>query len=196
MNIRLDDPALAQLFASARSYRVWQQQAVPDALLTELYALTKMGPTSGNCCPARLVFVKTAEAKARLKPLLAAGNVDKTMSAPVTCIVGYDMEFYEQLPVLAPHADGRAGFVGKPDLIESTAFRNGSLQGAYVILAARALGLDCGPMSGFDNKKVDAEFFAGTSVKSNFLINLGIGDPAKLHPRQPRLEFGEACSIV
>jgi 3-hydroxypropanoate dehydrogenase len=155
----------------------------------------KWGPTSSNCCPARIVFVKSADAKARLEPALDTGNVRQTMAAPATAIIGYDLEFYEKLPLLAPHADVRSAFVGKDELIRSTAFRNGSLQGAYLIIAARALGLDCGPMSGFDNARVDAEFFPGGTIKSNFLCNLGYGDPSKLHPRAPRLAFDDACRI-
>lgn len=191
----LDDAALDQLFRTARTYRAWRDQPVTDQTLHAIYQLMKWGPTSSNCCPGRIVFVRTAAAKARLQPALDAGNVTQTMAAPATAIVAYDLEFYEKLPLLAPHADVRSAFVGKPELIRSTAFRNGSLQGAYLILAARALGLDCGPMSGFDNDRVDAEFFPGGTIKSNFLCNLGYGDPAKLHPRAPRLDFDTACRI-
>ncbi|HEY2864211.1 MAG TPA: malonic semialdehyde reductase [Casimicrobiaceae bacterium] len=191
----LDDAALDQLFRTARTYRAWRDQPVTDETLRAIYQLMKWGPTSSNCCPGRLVFVKTAAAKARLQPALDAGNVRQTMAAPATAIIGYDLEFYEKLPLLAPHADVRSAFVGKPELIRSTAFRNGSLQGAYLILAARALGLDCGPMSGFDNDRVDAEFFPDGTIKSNFLCNLGYGDPARLHPRAPRLDFETACRI-
>ena len=191
----LEAAALDQLFRTARTYRAWRDQAVSDETLHAIYELMKWGPTSSNCCPARIVFVKTPEAKARLEPALDAGNVRQTMAAPATAIIGYDLEFYEKLPLLAPHADVRSGFVGKPELIRSTAFRNGSLQGGYLIVAARALGLDCGPMSGFDNAKVDAEFFPGGTIKSNFLCNLGYGDPAKLRPRAPRLAFDSACRI-
>ena len=191
----LDDAALDQLFRTARTFRAWRDQPVTDQTLHAIYQLMKWGPTSSNCCPGRIVFVKTAAAKARLRPALDAGNVTQTMAAPATAIVAYDLEFYEKLPLLAPHADVRSAFVGKPELIRSTAFRNGSLQGAYLILAARALGLDCGPMSGFDNDRVDAEFFPGGTIKSNFLCNLGYGDPAKLHPRAPRLDFDTACRI-
>ena len=191
----LDDTALDQLFRTARTYRAWRDQAVSDETLHAIYELMKWGPTSSNCCPARIVFVKTPEAKARLEPALDAGNVRQTMAAPATAIIGYDLEFYEKLPLLAPHRDLRSEFVGKPELIRSTAFRNGSLQGGYLIIAARALGLDCGPMSGFDNAKVDAEFFPGGTIKSNFLCNLGYGDPAKLRPRAPRLAFDSACRI-
>jgi 3-hydroxypropanoate dehydrogenase len=193
--MRLDDVALDQLFRAARTYRAWRDRAIDDETLQALYELMKWGPTSSNCCPARIVFVKSPEAKARLKPALDAGNVKQTMAAPVTAIIAYDLEFYEKLPLLAPHADVRSEFVGMPELIRSTAFRNGSLEGAYLIVAARALGLDCGPMSGFDNARLDAEFFPGGTVKSNFLCNLGYGDPSKLHPRAPRLAFNEACQI-
>jgi 3-hydroxypropanoate dehydrogenase len=170
---------------------------VADDLLRRVYDLAKLGPTSANMCPMRIVFVKTREAKERLKPALHAGNVDKTMAAPVTAVIGMDVHFYEQLPRLFPHADARAWFKDLPeDVLEYAALRNSSLQGAYFMLAARALGLDCGPMSGFDNAKVDAAFFAGTTVKSNFLCNLGHGDASKLFPRSPRLDFDEACKVV
>lgn len=191
--MRLDDAALKQLFLDARTQNAWQPTPVPDELLTELYDLTRMAPTSANCSPARFVFVRTPEGKERLKPALSAGNLAKTMQAPVTVIVGTDYAFYEKLPQLFPHADAKSWFVGNQPLIDATAFRNASLQGAYLMLAARALGLDCGPMSGYDAAKVDAEFFAGTTIKSNFLINLGYGDPAGLFPRSPRLAFDEAC---
>ena len=191
----LDDAALDVLFRTARTYRAWRDGAVGDDTLHAIYELMKLGPTSSNCCPARIVFVKSREAKARLEPALDRGNVRQTMAAPATAIIGYDLEFYEKLPLLAPHADVRSTFVGKTELIESTAFRNGSLQGAYLIIAARALGLDCGPMSGFDNARVDAEFFPGGKVRSNFLCNLGYGDPATLRPRAPRLAFDDACRI-
>ena len=191
----LDDAALDTLFRKARTYRKWRDGAIGDETLHAIYELMKWAPTSSNCCPARIVFVRSAEAKARLEPALDPGNVRQTMAAPATAIIGYDLEFYEKLPLLAPHADVRSAFVGKPELIESTAFRNGSLQGAYLIMAARSLGLDCGPMSGFDNAKVDAAFFPSGKVKSNFLCNLGYGDPATLHPRAPRLAFDDACRI-
>jgi 3-hydroxypropanoate dehydrogenase len=158
--------------------------------------LAKMAPTSANTSPLRIVFVRTPAGKERLKPALGPMNVEKTMAAPVTAIIGHDLAFYDLLPRLFPHADARAWFVGNAPLIESTAFRNGTLQGAYFILAARALGLDCGPMSGFDNAKVDAEFFAGTTVKSNFLVNLGHGDPATLFPRSPRLAADEIARFA
>ncbi len=191
----IDDKALDTLFLAARTHHGWQDRPVPDALLHRLWELARMPPTSANSMPARIVFVRSAAAKERLKPALSAGNVDKTMAAPVTAIIGYDTAFYELLPRLYPQADMRKGFVGNPAAAETAAFRNGSLQGAYLILAARALGLDCGPMSGFDNAKVDAAFFPGGTVKSNFLCNLGYGDPSKLRPRNPRLEFAEACRI-
>lgn len=191
----LDNKALDTLFRTARTHNGWQAKPVDDALLKQVYELAKWGPTSANCSPMRIVFVKSQAAKERLKPLLMPGNVDKTMSAPVTAIIGHDMKFYEHLPKLFPHADAKSWFVGKDAFIASSAFRNGSLQGAYFMLAARALGLDCGPMSGFDNDKVDAEFFKGTEVKSNFLCNLGYGDESKLFPRSPRFEFNEACKI-
>jgi 3-hydroxypropanoate dehydrogenase len=192
----LDDAALDQLFRKARTQNGWQDKKVGPEVLQQLYDLLKMGPTSANCCPARFAFVRSPEAKARLKPCLSPNNVEKTMAAPVTVIVAYDTEFYDKLPKLFPHTDARSWFVGNPPLIQSTAFRNGTLQGAYLILAARALGLDCGPMSGFDNAKVDAAFFPDGKIKSNFLVNLGHGDPGKIRPRGPRLAFDEACWIL
>lgn len=196
MTLALNDAALAQLFADARTHNVWLDKPVSDDLLHNLYEQVKWAPTSANCSPARFTFLKSAQAKARLKPALAEGNRDKTMAAPVTVIVSADFAFYEKLPELFPHTDARSWFVGNPSLIESTAKRNSVLQGGYFILAARALGLDCGPMSGFDNAAVDKEFFAGTEVKSDFLINLGYGDATKLFPRSPRLAFADACSIL
>lgn len=192
----LDDRALDLLFREARTHNGWRDKPVSEDTLRAVWDLAKMGPTSANCSPARIVFVMSPEAKAKLRPALQAGNVDKTMAAPATAIIGYDMLFYDKLPELFPHTDARAWFVGNDDLIATTAFRNGTLQGAYLILAARALGLDCGPMSGFDNAKVDAAFFAGTPIKSNFLCNLGYGDPAKLHPRNKRLTFDDACRLA
>lgn len=192
----LDATALDQLFRSARTHNAWQKKEVPDALLHELYELLKWGPTSANCSPARFVFVKSPEAKAKLKDTLAPGNVEKTMAAPVTVIVAQDMAFPDKLPELFPHADARSWFAGNDALIESTAFRNSTLQGAYLILAARALGLDTGAMSGFDAAKLDAAFFAGTTIKSNFLVNLGYGDVAGLFPRSPRLDFADAARIA
>lgn len=191
-----DDHTLDLIFRTGRTYYGWRPEPVSVDLLREVWALARLGPTSANCSPARIVFVTSDEAKAKLKPCLIPGNVDKTMSAPVTAIIGHDIEFYERLPELFPHTDARSWFVGNERLIETTAMRNGTLQGAYFLLAARALGLDCGPMSGFDNAMVDAAFFAGSTVRSNFLCNLGYGDPASLHPRGPRLDFDAACSVV
>lgn len=196
MNTVLHDAALKQLFSEARTHNGWLDKPVSDEQLRQLYELTVSGPTSANSQPARLVFVKSAEAKERLRPLLAPGNVDKTMSAPVTAIIGSDQQFYEQLPVFFPHVDAKAWFVGNDTLIHTTAFRNSSLQGAYLILAARALGLDTGAMSGFDNAGVDREFFAGTAVKSNFLVNIGYGDASKLFPRSPRPGFADFAKII
>jgi len=193
---KLPDASLDQLFRDARTRGAWRDKDVPDALLHELVDLVKLGPTSGNCSPARFVFVKSPEAKARLKPFLSEGNRAKTMKAPVCAIIGYDLDFYEHLPKLFPHTDAKSWFEGKPEKIADTAFRNSSLQGAYLILAARALGLDCGPMSGFDQAGVDQEFFAGTKVKSNFLCNLGYGDDSALRPRSPRFDFDEMARIL
>jgi 3-hydroxypropanoate dehydrogenase len=192
----LDDAALDGIFRVARTHNAWQAKPVGDALLQAVWELAKMPPTSANCSPARILFVRSPAAKAQLVPLLLEGNRAETQQAPVTAIIGYDLTFHENLPRLFPHTEARAWFAGKPELIRSTAFRNGSLQGAYFILAARALGLDCGPMSGFDNDAVDAAFFPDGKVKSNFLCNLGYGEPAALHPRNPRLAFAEACQIV
>lgn len=185
-----------QLFTQARTHSVFTNQAVPDNLLRQLYELMKWGPTSANSCPARIIFVRTPEVKARLLPCMAEGNVEKTRAAPVTAIIGMDMAFYERLPELSPHNDARSWFAGKPQAIADTAFRNSSLQGGYFILAARALGLDCGPMSGFDAAKVDAAFWQGTEVRANFICNLGYGDAGKLHARGPRLSFEQACRLV
>lgn len=192
----LSDDALDQLFRKARTHNGWQARPVEDDLLRKLIELALLGPTSANCSPARFVFVKSQEAKEKLRPALSAGNLEKTMAAPVTVIVGMDMAFYEHLPTLFPHADARSWFAGNDKLIADTAFRNATLQGGYLIMAARALGLDTGPMSGFDPAKVDEAFFAGTTVKSNFLINLGYGDPSKLFARSPRFAFDEAARIV
>jgi 3-hydroxypropanoate dehydrogenase len=193
----LSDGGLDLIFRKARTHNVWLDRPVEDALLRQVYDLARMGPTSANMCPMRIVFVRSREAKEKLKPALDPGNVDKTMKAPVTAIVGMDVHFYEQLPKLFPHADAKAWFKDLPEnVLEYIALRNGSLQGAYLMLAARALGLDCGPMSGFNNAKVDEAFFAGTTVKSNFLCNLGYGDASKLYPRSPRLTFEEACKVV
>ena len=197
MHKTVNDEGLDLLFRSVRTHTHWRDEPVDDALLRQVYDLAKMGPTSANMCPLRIVFVKSKEAKEKLKPCLDAGNVDKTMKAPVTAILGMDVHFFELMPKLFPHADAKSWFKDLPEtMLEYIALRNSSLQGAYFMLAARALGLDCGPMSGFNNQMVDATFFAGTTVKSNFLCNLGHGDPAKLYPRNPRLSFNEACTVV
>jgi 3-hydroxypropanoate dehydrogenase len=193
----VNDEGLDLLFRTARTHNGWLDKPVDDALLAQVYDLARMGPTSANMCPMRIVFVKSKAAKEKLKPALDPGNVDKTMIAPVTAIIGMDIRFYEKLPTLFPHADAKAWFKDLPEnVLEYIALRNSSLQGAYFMLAARALGLDCGPMSGFKNQIVDAAFFAGTTVKSNFLCNLGYGDATKLFPRSPRLSFQEACEVV
>lgn len=193
---RIDDRAMDQLFNDARTFNHWQDRPVEDDLLRELHRLLELPPTSANSSPGRYVFVKSVEAKARLKPALSKGNADKTMAAPVCAIIAYDLRFHDHLPRLFPHEDAKSWFEGKEQHIRTTAFRNGSLQGAYLIMAARALGLDCGPMSGFDNAKVDAEFFAGTSYRSNFLCNLGYGVREKLHERLPRFAFEDVCRIL
>ncbi|MFC7302173.1 malonic semialdehyde reductase [Cognatiluteimonas weifangensis] len=191
----LDRAVLDRLFLQARTYNAFTGE-VDDALLRRLYDLLKFGPTQSNSCPARFVFVKSAAAKAKLGPALDQGNYAKTMAAPCTVIVAYDMAFYDKLPVLIPHTDGRGWFADAPEAsLYRAALRSSSLQGAYLILAARALGLDCGPMSGFDTAKVDAAFFAGTAIRSNFLVNLGRGEASSVHPRAPRLGFDEACRI-
>ena len=207
----VDDTALDTLFREDRTFTKWQPKPVTDQTLTALYDLLKWAPTSANAAPARFAFLRSQEAKERLRPALAPANVEKTMSAPVTVIVAYDLKFYEHLPKLFPHKPGMAKlFESNAEMVETTARRNSSLQGAYLILAARALGLDCGPMSGFDSAKIDELFFAAGQpcfgcdqeffpeghVKSNFLCNLGYGDPAALHPRLPRLSFTEACSLL
>jgi 3-hydroxypropanoate dehydrogenase len=192
----ISDQAIDQLFREARTHSAWRPEPVSTGLLRKVYELARLGPTSANASPARFVFLTTPEAKARLKPALAPLNVEKTMSAPVTVIIAWDTEFHEKLPKLFPHADMRAYFVGNQPLIDETAFRNSSLQAAYFILAARALGLDCGPMSGFNAAKVNAEFFADGKWKVNLICNLGYGDHAKLFPRSPRLEFEEAASVL
>lgn len=197
MSELLSEASLEQLFRSARTYNAWLPKGVSDEQLQQLYDLAKFGPTSANSSPMRVVFVRSKAAKAKLEPFLSEGNRAKTMEAPVTAIIGVDHEFYEQLPRLFPHTDARSWFVGNQPLIDTTAFRNATLQGAYVLMAARAIGLDCGPMSGFDNAGVDAAFFAGTSIKSNFLISLGYGDASRnLFARSPRLAFDEACTIA
>src|SRR6202046_2148742 len=176
----IDAPSMDLLFRTARTHNAWQPKPVPESLLREMFDLAKMAPTSANCSPMRLVFVTTADGKARLKPALAPGNLDKTMPAPVTAIIANDTRFFEELPRLFPHADAKSWFAGNETLAAATAMRNGTLQGAYLMLAARALGLDCGPMSGFDAAKVDAEFFPDGRFKSNFLCNLGFGDSTKI----------------
>lgn len=195
-NAPIAHPALNQLFRDARTHSAWLPEPVPVELLREVFELARLAPTSANASPARFVFLTTADAKARLKPALAPGNVDKTMSAPVTAIVAWDTEFHEHLPKLFPQADMRALFAGNQALIQETAFRNSSLQAAYFILAARALGLDCGPMSGFDAGKLNAEFFPDGKWKVNLLCNLGYGDPSKLYPRNPRLSFEQAAVVL
>ncbi|UHS63708.1 malonic semialdehyde reductase [Agrobacterium vaccinii] len=192
----LDEQALSTLFTEARTHNGWTDKPVADALLRDLYDLTKMGPTSANCSPGRFVFIRSADAKEKLRPALSSGNLEKTMTAPVTVIAAIDAEFYEKLPTLFPHADAKSWFTSSPAMAEETAFRNATLQAGYLILAARALGLDTGAMSGFDKTKVDEAFFAGTTWKSNFLINLGYGDASKLFGRLPRLPFEDACQLV
>ena len=196
MGTSLDDAALDAMFRTARTQNRWFDQPVSGEQLQALYDLMRWGPTSANSFPVRIVFATSLAAKERLKPLVLAGNQQKVMTAPVTAILGYDTQFYDWLPRLFPHADARSWFLDKPEFAEATAFRNSSLQGAYFIIAARALGLDCGPMSGFDNEAVDREFFPGGRVKSNFLCALGHGDPAGLFERLPRPAFSEVCSIV
>jgi 3-hydroxypropanoate dehydrogenase len=195
MTPRLSDAALDQLFRTARTYNGFRDEPVGDDKLHALYELMKWGPTSANGCPMRVVFARSPEAKEKLRPALSPGNLDKTMKAPVTAIIGRDLDFFEHLPRLYPATDARSWFVGNEPLIEHTALVNGTLQAAYLILAARALGLDCGPMGGFNAGMVDASFFAGTRIKSVVLVNLGYGDPAKVYPRGPRFDFAEVCRI-
>lgn len=192
----LTSDSLAQLFTAARTQNGYLPTPVSDDTLRQLYELVKFGPTAANSCPARFQFVRSGEAKTRLLACASAGNQAKITQAPVTVIVGMDLEFHEKLPQLFPHVDARAWFAGKPAAIQESAFRNSSLQGGYLILAARALGLDCGPMSGFDAAKMDAAFWAGTAVKTNFICTLGHGDPTKVFGRSPRLSFDEACALV
>src|SRR6266699_1662842 len=196
MNTPISIMSIQQLFTAARTHHAWQDRDIADALLHEIYDLAKWGPTSANSLPMRIVFVKSKSEKEKPLPAVAGSNVEQVRSAPVTAIIAYDQKFYDQLPTLFPAYDARPMFVSNPALSEQTAFRNGTLQGAYFILAARALGLDAGPMSGFDNAKVDQAFFEESSWKSNFLCNIGYGDAAKLHPRGPRLSFDQACLIA
>ena len=193
----LNDQGLDLVFRQARSQNAWTSEPVSETLVRAVYDLTKMGPTSANSSPARFVILASDAAKARIKPFLSSTNVPKVMTAPVCVIFGYDLTFYEKIPFLFPHNPGaKDWFMSSPALAETTAFRNGTLQAAYFLLAARSLGLDCGPMSGFDNAGVDQEFFAGTSIKSNFICSIGHGDPKGLFPRSPRLAFEEACRIL
>ncbi|HTW93768.1 MAG TPA: malonic semialdehyde reductase [Tepidisphaeraceae bacterium] len=192
----VSEDCLKTIFHEARTYSAWLDKPVDDALLVKAYDIARLGPTSANMSPMRITFIKSKEAKLRLKPTLSPGNVDKTMAAPVTAIIAMDIHFFEHLPKLFPQADARSWFKDLPaNVLETMALRNSSLQGGYFMIACRALGLDCGPMSGFDNAKLDAEFFAGTPIKSNFLCNIGYGDATKLHPRNPRFDFAEACRI-
>ena len=193
---QVDPLALDVLFNEARTHNVWQQKEVEDKILEDLYSLIKMAPTSMNISPARIIFVKSSSGKERLRPALVSGNVEKTMTAPVCAVIGYDVSCWKNLNKLFPFKDMSQLFENNPEFAETTAFRNGSMQGAYFILAARSLGLDCGPMSGFDNARVDEEFFSGTEIKSNFLCNLGYGVWDNIPSRAPRLQFGEVCKII
>lgn len=196
MSQPLNEAALATLFSAARTHNGWSEEGVDEAVLHQLYDLLKMAPTSANCSPARFLFLRSAAAKERLAPALSKGNMEKTMTAPVSVIVAWDTAFYEHLPALFPHADAKSWFTHSPEAAHETAFRNGSLQGAYLIMAARSLGLDVGALSGFDAAKVDAEFFADTTWKANFIVNLGHGNPEKLFARLPRLAFDDACQLL
>ena len=196
MSNTIPDSAIKQMFTEARTHNGWLADPVSDETLREIYDMAKFGPTSANCSPLRIVFVKTKSAKEKLKPALMDGNVEKSMTAPVVAILAQDMKFYDHLPMLFPHADAKSWFVGNEALIAETAMRNSTLQAAYFMLAARACGVDCGPMSGFDKEKVDLAFFAGTSFKSNFLCSLGHGDTSKLFPRSPRFRFEDICQIL
>lgn len=192
----VSDSDLDLIFREARTHNVWQDKPISDVLLQALYDLLRMGPTSVNCSPARFVFVKSPEAKERLEPALSETNRAKTMAAPVTVIIGHDLDFAEKIPALFPHRPEAKDWFKNPDFAATTAFRNGTLQGAYLIVAARALGLDCGPMSGFDRAKVDQLFLSEQGWRSNFLINLGYGEATDPYPRAPRFDFEEACAIV
>ncbi len=192
----LNAESLDVLFHDARTHYSWTSEPVTDLQLEQLYASLKFGPTSANTSPARFVFLRSAEARERLRPALSAGNIDKTLTAPVVTILAWDPKFYDRLPELFPHADARAWFAGNDALAEETAFRNSTLQGGYLIMAARAMGLDCGPMSGFDRARVDEIFFAESGWRSNFLVNLGHGDGQNQYPRAPRLAFADACVLL
>ncbi|MRS92380.1 malonic semialdehyde reductase [Enterobacteriaceae bacterium RIT714] len=196
MNEAITPGAIKTLFTEARTHNGWQETPVSDETLREIYDLMKWGPTSANCSPARIVFVRTREGKEKLRPALSGGNLEKTLAAPVTAIIAWDSEFYERLPELFPHGDARSWFTSSPELAQETAFRNSSLQAGYLIFACRALGLDTGPMSGFDRQRVDDAFFTGSSLKSNLLINIGYGDASKLYGRLPRLSFEDACGLA
>jgi len=192
----INDEALDIVFRAARSQNKWLDKPVSPALLMAVYDLMRLGPTSANCSPARIVFLVSRESKERIKPHLLPSNIEKTMTAPAVAVIGHDLDFPQYLPRLFPHNPGAKDWFHDPKLRETTAFRNGTLQGAYFIVAARALGLDCGPMSGFNNEAIDKEFFAGTNVKSNFICGVGYGDPSGVFPRSPRLSFDEACKIL
>jgi 3-hydroxypropanoate dehydrogenase len=192
----LDEKSCDLIFREARSHNGWLDRPVDDSLLRKAFDLARMAPTSANCSPMRILFLKSAESREKLKPSLLGGNIPKTMSAPVTAILGNDHAFYDHLPMLFPHDDARPWFTGNQALIDATAMRNGSLQGAYFMLACRAVGLDCGPISGFDNAMVDELFFQGTQIRSNFICNLGYGDPAALFPRSPRFGFDDVCTLL
>jgi len=196
MSEAITPTAIKTLFTEARTHNGWQETPVTDETLREIYDLMKWGPTSANCSPARIVFVRTPEGKEKLRPSLSSGNLAKTLAAPVTAIIAWDSEFYERLPELFPHGDARSWFTSSPALAEETAFRNSAMQAAYLIFACRALGLDTGPMSGFDRQKVDEAFFMGTTLKSNLLINICYGDVSKVNGRLPRLSFEDACGLV
>lgn len=196
MAAALNDDSLDQIFRAARTHNGWTPARISEDLMRRIYDLAKMGPTAANGSPARFVFVVSAAAKAKLKPCLAPGNVAKTMAAPVTVLVGYDTRFHDHLPTLFPHTNAKAWFEGNTALIEETGLRNSSLQGAYLMLAARSLGLDCGPMSGFDPVKLGEAFWPDGRIKPNFICNIGYGDPAQIHPRNPRLSFEQACQVL
>ncbi len=198
MNHAINDEALDLVFRNARTFRKFRPEPITPQILMAVYDLMRLGPTASNCCPARILFIVSVEAKEKLRPHLAKGNVDKTMNAPATAIIGYDLAFYDRFPKLSPERPAAREEAAKqsPDSIQETAFRNGTLQGGYLIMAARAVGLDCGPMSGFDNAGVNEAFFAGARLKSNFLCNLGYGDDPSMRPRGPRLSFDDACKIL